>query len=53
MDLNLCSRIVRSAGIVDDTTVMEVGAGPGNITRGKMSGKGEGGTHFKVHDKPS
>jgi 16S rRNA (adenine1518-N6/adenine1519-N6)-dimethyltransferase len=32
-DLNLTSRIARSAGPLDDTTVIEVGPGPGGLTR--------------------
>ncbi len=32
-DLNLTSRIARSAGNLEDTTVIEVGPGPGGLTR--------------------
>jgi 16S rRNA (adenine1518-N6/adenine1519-N6)-dimethyltransferase len=32
-DLNLTSRIARSAGSLDDATVIEVGPGPGGLTR--------------------
>jgi 16S rRNA (adenine1518-N6/adenine1519-N6)-dimethyltransferase len=32
-DLNLTSRIARSAGPLDDATVIEVGPGPGGLTR--------------------
>ena len=32
-DLNLTSRIARSAGKLDDVTVVEVGPGPGGLTR--------------------
>jgi 16S rRNA (adenine1518-N6/adenine1519-N6)-dimethyltransferase len=32
-DLNLTSRIARSAGPLEDTTVVEVGPGPGGLTR--------------------
>jgi 16S rRNA (adenine1518-N6/adenine1519-N6)-dimethyltransferase len=32
-DLNLTSRIARSAGPLDDTTVIDVGPGPGGLTR--------------------
>jgi 16S rRNA (adenine1518-N6/adenine1519-N6)-dimethyltransferase len=32
-DLNLTSRIARSAGALDDATVLEVGPGPGGLTR--------------------
>ena len=32
-DLNLTSRIARSAGITPETTVIEVGPGPGGLTR--------------------
>ncbi|MDP4823087.1 MAG: 16S rRNA (adenine(1518)-N(6)/adenine(1519)-N(6))-dimethyltransferase, partial [Aestuariivirgaceae bacterium] len=32
-DLNLTRRIARSAGKLDDVTVVEVGPGPGGLTR--------------------
>ena len=32
-DLNLTSRIARSAGPLDNVTVLEVGPGPGGLTR--------------------
>lgn len=33
LDLNVCHRIVRSCGPLTGRTVLEVGAGPGNLTR--------------------
>jgi 16S rRNA (adenine1518-N6/adenine1519-N6)-dimethyltransferase len=33
LDLNLTSRIARAAGRLDETTVIEVGPGPGGLTR--------------------
>lgn len=33
LDANLCERIVRSAGPLDDVTVLEIGPGPGGLTR--------------------
>ena len=36
-DLNLTSRIARSAGPLDDTTVLEVGPGPGGLTRALLA----------------
>lgn len=37
MDLNICGRIVRSCGIVNNSTItLEVGSGPGNLTRGNL-----------------
>lgn len=33
LDLNLTSRIARTAGPLDDVTVLEVGPGPGGLTR--------------------
>ncbi len=36
LDLNLCGRIVRACGDVAGTTVVEVGAGPGNLTRAAL-----------------
>ena len=37
LDLNLTSRIARSAGSLEDVTVIEVGPGPGGLTRGLLS----------------
>ncbi len=36
-DFNLTSRIARSAGPLDDTTVLEVGPGPGGLTRALLA----------------
>jgi 16S rRNA (adenine1518-N6/adenine1519-N6)-dimethyltransferase len=33
LDLNLTGRIARSAGSLDDTTILEIGPGPGGLTR--------------------
>ena len=37
LDLNLTSRIARSAGDLQDTTVLEVGPGPGGLTRALLA----------------
>ena len=37
LDLNLTSRIARSAGPLDDVTVLEVGPGPGGLTRALLA----------------
>lgn len=37
LDLNLTAKIARAAGPLDDTTVIEVGPGPGGLTRGLLS----------------
>ena len=36
-DLNLTTRIARSAGITPDTTIIEVGPGPGGLTRALLA----------------
>jgi 16S rRNA (adenine1518-N6/adenine1519-N6)-dimethyltransferase len=36
-DLNLTSRIARTAGALDDVTVIEVGPGPGGLTRALLA----------------
>jgi len=36
-DLNLTSRIARAAGALDNTTVIEVGPGPGGLTRALLA----------------
>ncbi|WP_417580917.1 16S rRNA (adenine(1518)-N(6)/adenine(1519)-N(6))-dimethyltransferase RsmA [Pelagibacterium sp.] len=38
LDLNLTSRIARSAGNLTDVTVIEVGPGPGGLTRALLAG---------------
>jgi 16S rRNA (adenine1518-N6/adenine1519-N6)-dimethyltransferase len=38
LDLNLTSRIAREAGPISDTTVIEVGPGPGGLTRALLAG---------------
>ncbi|WP_310619933.1 16S rRNA (adenine(1518)-N(6)/adenine(1519)-N(6))-dimethyltransferase RsmA [Flexibacterium corallicola] len=37
LDLNLTSRIARSSGPLEDTTVIEVGPGPGGLTRALLA----------------
>ncbi|HEY4201471.1 MAG TPA: 16S rRNA (adenine(1518)-N(6)/adenine(1519)-N(6))-dimethyltransferase RsmA [Devosiaceae bacterium] len=37
LDLNLTSRIARTAGPLEDTTVIEVGPGPGGLTRALLA----------------
>ncbi len=37
LDLNLTSRIARAAGPLDDVTVIEVGPGPGGLTRALLA----------------
>ena len=37
LDLNLTSRIARAAGKLDDCTVLEVGPGPGGLTRALLA----------------
>ena len=37
LDLNLTGRIARAAGPLDDATVIEVGPGPGGLTRGLLA----------------
>ena len=37
LDLNLTSRIARAAGRLDDKTVIEVGPGPGGLTRALLA----------------
>ncbi|MEP3427501.1 MAG: 16S rRNA (adenine(1518)-N(6)/adenine(1519)-N(6))-dimethyltransferase RsmA [Roseibium sp.] len=37
LDLNLTSRIARSAGSLDDSTVIEIGPGPGGLTRALLA----------------
>lgn len=37
LDLNLTSRIARSAGPLEDNTVLEVGPGPGGLTRALLA----------------
>ncbi|WP_417309323.1 16S rRNA (adenine(1518)-N(6)/adenine(1519)-N(6))-dimethyltransferase RsmA [Devosia sp.] len=37
LDLNLTSRVARTAGSLDDVTVIEVGPGPGGLTRALLA----------------
>src|SRR6195256_3342424 len=37
LDLNLTARIARSAGPLEDATVIEVGPGPGGLTRALLA----------------
>lgn len=37
LDLNLTSRIARSAGTLEDCTVLEIGPGPGGLTRALLA----------------
>jgi 16S rRNA (adenine1518-N6/adenine1519-N6)-dimethyltransferase len=37
LDLNLTARIARAAGLLDDVTVVEVGPGPGGLTRALLA----------------
>ena len=37
LDLNLTARIARAAGPLDGTTVIEVGPGPGGLTRALLA----------------
>jgi len=37
LDLNLCARIARTAGPLEDATVIEVGPGPGGLTRALLA----------------
>src|ERR1700741_1803821 len=37
LDLNLTARIARAAGPLEDTTVIEVGPGPGGLTRALLA----------------
>ncbi len=37
-DLNLTSRIARAAGPLDDATIVEIGPGPGGLTRALLAG---------------
>jgi 16S rRNA (adenine1518-N6/adenine1519-N6)-dimethyltransferase len=38
LDLNLTSRIARAAGQLDHATIVEIGSGPGGLTRALLSG---------------
>lgn len=50
LDLNLTSRIARSAGSLEGVTVIEVGPGPGGLTRGLLA---EGAKHVFAIEKDS
>jgi|JI10StandDraft_1071094.scaffolds.fasta_scaffold1476248_2 16S rRNA (adenine1518-N6/adenine1519-N6)-dimethyltransferase len=39
LDQNLLGRVVRSCGVLEGATVLEVGAGPGNLTRALLQVK--------------
>lgn len=47
-DLNLTSKIARSAGPLDQTTVIEIGPGPGGLTRALLA---EGAKHVIVIER--
>jgi len=38
LDLNLTGRIARAAGRLDEATIVEIGSGPGGLTRALLSG---------------
>ncbi len=38
LDLNLTGRIARAAGRLDDATIVEIGSGPGGLTRALLAG---------------
>src|SRR5207302_2219622 len=38
LDLNLTGRIARAAGALDDSTIIEIGPGPGGLTRALLDG---------------
>ncbi len=38
LDLNLTAKIARAAGSLNETTVVEIGAGPGGLTRALLAG---------------
>jgi len=38
LDLNLTGRIARAAGPLDQATVIEIGSGPGGLTRALLAG---------------
>jgi 16S rRNA (adenine1518-N6/adenine1519-N6)-dimethyltransferase len=42
LDLNLTARIARAAGPIDDVTVVEVGPGPGGLTRALLAAGARG-----------
>src|SRR5215204_1710826 len=37
LDLNLTARIARAAGPIEDATIVEIGPGPGGLTRALLS----------------
>ena len=37
LDLNLTARIARAAGPLDETTIVEIGPGPGGLTRALLA----------------
>jgi len=48
LDLNLTARIARAAGSLEDHDVLEIGPGPGGLTRGLLA---EGARHVVVIEK--
>ncbi|HVG52633.1 MAG TPA: 16S rRNA (adenine(1518)-N(6)/adenine(1519)-N(6))-dimethyltransferase RsmA [Xanthobacteraceae bacterium] len=50
LDLNLTGRIARAAGPLDDVTVLEVGPGPGGLTRALLT---EGAAHVLAVERDS
>ena len=48
LDLNLTARIARAAGSLDDHDVLEIGPGPGGLTRGLLA---EGARHVVAIEK--
>lgn len=50
LDLNLTAKIARASGPLDDATVLEVGPGPGGLTRGLLN---EGARHVIAVERDS
>ena len=49
LDLNLTARIARAAGPLEDLDVLEIGAGPGGLTRALLAA----GAHTEAIDLPT